>query len=91
MPDEDPNKHTLASAPTTIISGDVLPDIQKLDLLFKPSMGHISSLPLPANLPLDFIANNIQFTGVNLPSIAPSSHAGATSSAAGFNQGKKQK
>ncbi|RYH19731.1 hypothetical protein EON65_25620, partial [archaeon] len=62
---------TLASAPTTLISGDALPDIQALDLLFKPSMGEMTALALPENLPLDFIAN-IQFSAVDLPSIAPS-------------------
>jgi hypothetical protein len=41
----------------TIISGDALPDIQGLDLMFKPSMGEMSSIALPDNLPLDFIAS----------------------------------
>uniref|UniRef100_A0A7S3MFW6 WASH1 WAHD domain-containing protein n=1 Tax=Spumella elongata TaxID=89044 RepID=A0A7S3MFW6_9STRA len=72
---EEDNK-ALAQAPSTILSGDALPDIGGLDLLFKPSMGEMSSLALPENLPLDFIAN-INFTaGLDLPSIAPSAHLG---------------
>lgn len=39
------------------MSGDALPDIQALDLMFKPEMGEMSSLALPENLPLDFIAS----------------------------------
>lgn len=62
----------LASAPSTMISGDALPDIQGMDsMLFKPSMGEMTALALPENLPLDFIAN-INFSAVDLPSIAPS-------------------
>eukprot|EP01038_Epipyxis_sp_PR26KG_P005982 gene5982-8238_t len=73
---EDEVTKGLGSAPSTMLSGDALPDIQALDLTFKPSMGEMSSLALPTNLPLDFLAN-IQFSGVDLPSIAPSSHAKA--------------
>lgn len=47
----------LESAPMTIMSGDALPDIQALDLMFKPSMGEMANLALPDNLPLDFIAS----------------------------------
>ena len=47
----------LESAPMTILSGDALPDVQALDLMFKPSMGEMASLALPDNLPLDFIAS----------------------------------
>ena len=92
---EDEIQKALASAPSTLISGDALPDIQALDLLFKPSMGEMSALALPENLPLDFIASklfsplvrnfslldvlllDISFTGVDLPSIAPSAHSKA--------------
>jgi hypothetical protein len=49
----------LESAPMTILSGDALPDIQGLDLMFKPSMGEMASLALPDNLPLDFIASKL--------------------------------
>ena len=49
----------LASAPSTILSGAALPDIEGLDLMFKPSMGEMSSLALPENLPLDFIASEL--------------------------------
>lgn len=58
--EEDTGK-VLASAPTTILSGDALPDIQALDLLYKPSMGEMSNLALPENLPLDFIASKTTF------------------------------
>jgi hypothetical protein len=47
----------LASAPVTLVSGDALPDIAGLDLTFKPTMGEMTSLALPENLPLDFIAS----------------------------------
>ena len=57
--EEDTGK-VLASAPTTILSGDALPDIQVLDLLYKPSMGEMTNLALPENLPLDFIASKYQ-------------------------------
>lgn len=64
----------LASAPTTLLNGEALPDIAALDLLFKPSMGEMTSLALPENLPLQFLASNVQFSGMDLPSIAPSFH-----------------
>lgn len=54
--DDDAGKQ-LANAPSTILSGDALPDIEGLDLTFKPSMGEMSQLALPENLPLDFIAS----------------------------------
>lgn len=62
----------LAAAPTSILSGDALPDIEGLDLNFKPQMGTMSSLSLPDNLPLDFVATNLNYKGAELPSIAPS-------------------
>lgn len=54
---EEEVSKALASAPSTLLNGDALPDIQALDLLFKPSMGEMSNLALPENLPLDFIAS----------------------------------
>lgn len=66
----------LASAPSTLISGEALPDIAALDLTYKPQMGELSALALPSNLPLDFLAD-IHFDGAALPSIAPSAHRGA--------------
>ena len=54
---EEETGKTLASAPSTLLSGAALPDIEGLDLTFKPSMGEMSSLALPENLPLDFIAS----------------------------------
>ena len=59
---DDSNKFNLASAPTTLISGDALPEIGNLDLTFKPEMGDMAALALPSNLPLDFLAgsNDIQ-------------------------------
>ncbi len=61
----------LASAPATMLNGDLLPDIHGLDLTFKPEMGQMASLALPSNLPLDFLAD-INYEGAALPSIAPS-------------------
>ena len=61
----------LANAPSTLLSGDALPDIAALDLTFKPEMGEMTALALPSNLPLDFLAD-IQYQGAALPSIAPS-------------------
>lgn len=58
---EDIAGKQLASAPTTILSGDALPDIEGLDLTYKPSMGEMSTLALPENLPLDFIASKNTF------------------------------
>jgi hypothetical protein len=66
----------LASAPTSLLSGEALPDIAALDLTYKPQMGVMTALALPSNLPLDFLAD-IHFDGAALPSIAPSSHRGA--------------
>jgi hypothetical protein len=54
-------------------SGEALPDINALDLTYRPQMGEMASLALPSNLPLDFLAD-IQYDGTALPSIAPSSH-----------------
>jgi len=76
---DDVTKRSLASAPVSMINGDALPDIDALDLTYKPAMNEISSLDLPANLPLDFLAD-IQFSGVSLPSIAPSNNQKANSS-----------
>eukprot|EP01039_Chlorochromonas_danica_P009125 gene9125-10074_t len=73
--DGDNKNKNLSSAPVTLISGDALPDIETMDLLFKPSMGEMTALALPENLPLDFIAN-IQFNAIDLPSIAPSMQGG---------------
>ena len=61
----------LASAPATMMNGDLLPDIQGIDLTFKPEMGQMADLQLPSNLPLDFLAD-IKYEGDALPSIAPS-------------------
>ena len=55
--EDDTTSKSLASAPKTILTGDELPDIQTLDLLFKPTMGQVNMLALPENLPLDFIAS----------------------------------
>ena len=53
LADEDKR---LASAPTTLVNGDMLPDVDSMDLNFRPEMGDISSFALPDNLPLNFIA-----------------------------------
>jgi hypothetical protein len=65
---------TLASAPSTLVSGDALPDISGLDLNYRPEMGEMAGLALPTNLPLNFLAADISFDGVSLPSIAPSAN-----------------
>ena len=62
----------LASAPATMLNGDLLPDIIGLDLTFKPEMGQMADLQLPSNLPLDFLAGDVNYEGEALPSIAPS-------------------
>lgn len=51
----------LESAPLTLLNSEALPDISQLDLLFKPSMGEMTTLALPENLPLDFIASKFYF------------------------------
>ena len=53
---ESDGKGGLASAPSTLVSGDSLADAVGLDLTFKPQMGEMASLALPSNLPLDFLA-----------------------------------
>lgn len=58
---KDEASKQLASAPATLVSGDALPDIQGLDLTFKPTMGEMSSLALPENLPLDFLASTLTY------------------------------
>jgi hypothetical protein len=63
--EEDAGK-ALASAPSTLLSGELLPDIEGLDLLYKPSMGEMSALALPENLPLDFIASTLRYVPSDL-------------------------
>ena len=72
--DKVSGSRVLASAPTTLLTGDALPDIDVPDISFKPELGQLSSLALPSNLPLDFLAD-IQYSGDALPSIAPSSQS----------------
>lgn len=67
----DADSKGIATAPKTLIDGDLLPDIDQVDLNFRPEMGDLSNFALPDNLPLDFIAD-ISFQGMVLPSIAPS-------------------
>jgi len=50
----------MANAPVSIISGDILPDVEGLDLTFKPQIAALAALPLPSNLPLDFLAGNFR-------------------------------
>ena len=57
--------NALGEAPKTLVDGDTLPDIVDMDLSYKPVMGEISSLALPTNLPLDFVAD-IQFSAAML-------------------------
>ena len=72
---EESDKAKIASAPSSLLSGEALPDINALDLTFKPQLGELASLALPTNLPLDFVAD-IQFSAM-LPSIAPSTFSKA--------------
>ena len=69
--DDADSKNNLASAPKTLVNGDILPDIEAMDLNFRPDTGDINAFALPDNLPLNFIAD-ISYQGVALPSIAPS-------------------
>ena len=73
---EDEVAKALAAAPSTLLSGEALPDIAALDLTFKPEMGEMAALVLPSNLPLDFLAD-ISYSQLALPSIAPSMNAKA--------------
>jgi len=66
----------IALAPQTMINGDILPDIDQVDLNFRPEMGDINNFALPDNLPLDFLAD-ISYQGMALPSIAPSAQYNA--------------
>lgn len=69
--DDADSKNNLASAPKTLIDGDALPDVDAMDLNFRPDTGDINAFALPDNLPLNFIAD-ISYQGMALPSIAPS-------------------
>eukprot|EP01041_Mallomonas_annulata_P008482 gene8482-17481_t len=45
-------------APSSIVSRDVLPDVMGMDLSFRPENTLLSSLPLPSNLPLEYLAGS---------------------------------
>tara|TARA_B110000971_G_scaffold217292_1_gene253885 strand:- start:158 stop:1087 length:930 start_codon:yes stop_codon:yes gene_type:complete len=72
-------KNDLHHAPSTLLDGDLLPDVAAMDLTFKPELGQMASLALPCNMPLPNIAD-IQFgggggggeNGASMGSIAPS-------------------
>ncbi|GMH91454.1 hypothetical protein TL16_g12065 [Triparma laevis f. inornata] len=58
-------------APTTLVDGDMLPDVAAIDLMFKPELGEMNSLALPDNLALPNLAN-LSFGGGDQQGIAPS-------------------
>lgn len=70
---EDDSKQAMPAS-ASLLTSDMLPDIEALDLTFKPAMQEISSLQLPANLPLDFLAD-ISYSAGPTSSIAPSANA----------------
>jgi hypothetical protein len=74
--EDDEAAKSLAAAPSTMLTGDSLPDIAALDLTYKPEMGEMAALVLPSNLPLDFLAD-ISYSQLALPSIAPSMNSKA--------------
>ncbi|TMW57301.1 hypothetical protein Poli38472_003226 [Pythium oligandrum] len=74
--EEEEMQKKLASAPKTLVEGDELPEVQRVDYDFRPTMGTVEnpSAKMPTNLPLPNIAQDVQFTaesGANT-SIAPS-------------------
>eukprot|EP00519_Triparma_laevis_P001869 CAMPEP_0182516964 /NCGR_PEP_ID=MMETSP1321-20130603/41332_1 /TAXON_ID=91990 /ORGANISM="Bolidomonas sp., Strain RCC1657" /LENGTH=292 /DNA_ID=CAMNT_0024724637 /DNA_START=118 /DNA_END=993 /DNA_ORIENTATION=- len=58
-------------APTTLVDGDLLPDVAAIDLMFKPELGEMQGLALPDNLALPNLAN-LSFGGGEQQGIAPS-------------------
>lgn len=68
------NNQKLSAAPSTIIDGDILPEIGAFDVGFKPKMKALNDFDLPSNLDLPDIAD-IALSGVTTQSIAPSSHS----------------
>ncbi|GMI39479.1 hypothetical protein TeGR_g3109 [Tetraparma gracilis] len=69
-------KKDLMHAPTTLVDGDLLPDVAALDLMFKPEMGEMNNLNLPTNLDLANLAD-VNFTsaeGAGMRGIAPSQY-----------------
>ena len=50
-------KADLHHAPTTLLDGDLLPDVAAMDLTFKPELGEMAGLDLPSNMPLPNIAD----------------------------------
>eukprot|EP00968_Pinguiococcus_pyrenoidosus_P015168 scaffold1396_cov252-Pinguiococcus_pyrenoidosus.AAC.31 len=60
----------IAVAPTTLIDGDILPEVMGLDISYKPAEAEAMDLNLPSNLPLPDLAD-ISFLS-NAASIAPS-------------------
>ena len=55
------NDISMADAPMSIKSGYVLPDIDSLDLSFRPHTSLLSDLTLPNDLPLHSIAGSYLF------------------------------
>ena len=49
----------LASAPASLVLGSRQPDLNALDLTYKPSQGVVTALALPRNLPLNFVAGEL--------------------------------
>ena len=49
----------LASAPASLVLGARQPDLNALDLTYKPSQGVVTALALPRNLPLNFVAGDL--------------------------------
>ena len=64
----------LASAPASLVLGARQPDLNALDLTYKPSQGVVAALALPRNLPLNFVAGDLcyallYFTLLNFTSL----------------------
>jgi hypothetical protein len=49
----------LASAPASLVLAARQPDLNALDLTYKPSQGVVAALALPRNLPLNFVAGDL--------------------------------
>jgi WAS family protein 1 len=62
----------LAQAPQTVLFGDQLPEVERIEYSYKPVLGAVPELDVPSMLPNLSNVANLNWTALDLPSIAPS-------------------
>jgi len=62
----------LADAPQTVLFGDELPEVERIEYSYKPVLGAVPELDVPTMLPNLSNVANLSWTALDLPSIAPS-------------------